>query len=303
MRTLAFPKWATRHGEVTSSSRAAGHYDLVTDTWMKHIMGEELHFGLFATGRETLAEATHNLTLCLADRAQLQPGLEVLDVGCGTGAPALHLALHQGCRVLGISTSAAGIEVANARAKDKNCEDRARFELRDATDNGLPDASFDRVFALESAHLMQDKTRLFSECRRVLRPGGKLALCDCVLIGSEDDELMQYVLLGHSPRAAGRMRAAVHETMHRAFGSSVLAHRSVYENAARAAGFVDVEVEDLTAPARKTLARWADHAAADREAIVEKLGQRYYDDFFLALLHMSFTWGRIGGYIVLTATK
>src|SRR5262245_58552170 len=133
-----------------SVERAADHYDRVTEAWMKWIMGDDLHFGVFSSAREPLAEATRNLTLRLAACADLSPELEVLDVGCGVGTQAIELALHEQCRVTGISTSAVGLEMARARAVEQGCADRTRFELRDAMNTGLASESFDRVFSLES---------------------------------------------------------------------------------------------------------------------------------------------------------
>lgn len=284
-----------------SVERAAVHYDRVTEAWSRWVMGESLHFGLFDSGRETLAEATHNLTLALAERAELAPGLEVLDVGCGTGAPAAYLAEAEGVRVTGISTSAVGIERARARAAASPARERLRFEQRDALASGLPDASFDRVFSLESAHLMDDRPRLFAELARVLKPGGRLALCDVVMVGGPEVELMQYAVLGHGSAAAAYMREAVAATMHRAFGSANLPRPEVYREAALAAGFVDVALEDVSEPARRTLARWSENAATHRDAIASAVGAAYAEDLFLALLHMSFGWGRLGGYVLMTA--
>jgi cyclopropane fatty-acyl-phospholipid synthase-like methyltransferase len=284
-------------------SRAARHYDQVTEAWREWVMGEELHFGLFESGREPLVEATRALTEHLAAALEPKADLEVLDVGCGIGTPAFHLATAHGCRVLGISTSAVGIASAEARASERGLGDRVRFLLRDATNSGLPEQSFDRIFALESAHLMSDKRALLRDCFRVLRPGGKLALCDVAMVGSEGAEIAQYAMLGHSTQVAGRMRDAVHATMHRAFGSEMLAHVRVYQEAAERAGFAEVALSDLSAKTRPTLARWADNACAHWEAIAARLGPAYLDDLFLALSHMSFGWGRLGGYLTLTARR
>ena len=101
-----------------------------------------------------------------------------------------------------MATSQVGVEMAKKNAKEKNLSDRVDFALADATNNGLPDASFDRVWSLESAHLMPDKEALFRECCRVLRPEGKLVLCDVSLVGKltgDRGEIEGYRMLGRSP--------------------------------------------------------------------------------------------------------
>lgn len=284
-------------------STAAAHYDRVTEAWRRFVMGEELHFGLFLYPDATLAEATQELTVHLAEQAQLSPGLSVLDVGCGVGTPGCDLAEHEGVTVLGISTSAQGVAEAQAQAKARGLVERAHFELRDALATGLPDRTFDRIYSLESAHLMADKAQLFAELFRVLRPGGRLALCDVCLVGTEGTELASYALLGHTTRAAAELRRVVHATMHRAFGSTVLAHTAVYQEAALAAGFVDVELVDLSAATRPTLFAWADRAAQHRAELEQALGPAYVSDLLMALLHMSYGWGKFGGYLGLRARR
>lgn len=288
-------------------NRAQRHYDAVTQAWAQWVMGEDLHFGLFARPELPLAEATRALTTRLADLAQLSPGLEVLDVGCGIGTAARYLVTARDCRVLGISTSAVGVQEAGRRAAAAGIEaERLRFQLADAMDNRLPDGSFDRVFSLESAHLMPDKDALFRECARVLRPGGRLALCDVCLVGNNEDgraEVMRYVLAGHASTAAARMRDAVHEIMHRAFGSTRMTHHRLYEEAARAAGFVDLELIDVSKETRPTLIHWAENTAENAEAIRAAVSPEYVDDLLLALLHMTLGWGQLGGYVLMSARR
>lgn len=284
------------------SAPAANHYDRVTEAWRRWVMGEELHFGLFRQADASLAEATQELTVHLAELAELQAGLRVLDVGCGVGTPGCDLAEHEDCQVLGISTSPVGVAAAQAQAERRGLTTKADFQVQDAVATGLPNDTFDRIYSLESAHLM-DKSRLFAELYRVLRPGGRLALCDVCLVGTEGVELGSYALLGFPTVAAGELRRAVHNTMHRAFGSAVLSHTSAYVEAARAAGFEKVTLHDLSEATRPTLARWAENAAKNRASLEEALGPDYLESLFLALLHMSYGWGRLGGYLAMTATK
>ncbi len=68
----------------------------------------------------------------------------------------------------------------NVRAAERGLSDQASFELRDGTDNGFESESFDRVWVLESSHLMPGREQLVSECARVLTPGGRMALCDII---------------------------------------------------------------------------------------------------------------------------
>ena len=99
------------------------------------------------------------------------------------------------------------------------------------------------------------------------------------------------------------MKAAVHSTMHRAFGSSMLTLKMLYCDAAITAGFTRVDITDISAETRRTLEHWGHNAHVNREKLTEHVGERYVEDFFLALLHMSFGWGQIGGYIIMSGTR
>lgn len=162
------------------SADPAAHYDRVTEAW-QYLIGDDLHVGYFEDGEYDLLQATRALTRLLADSALLEPGNEVLDVGCGTGNPAIYLALDRGCRVTGISTSSVGIARAKARATEQRAEYKATFAVADGTANGLQADSFDCIWVMESSHLIPQKELLIKECARVLRPGGRIVLCDLTL--------------------------------------------------------------------------------------------------------------------------
>ena len=267
----------------------AAHYDRVTEAWGL-LLGDELHYGVFAGGHESLSEATAALTGMMIDAAQLAPGLRVLDVGCGSGAPALRLVSEHGVEVLGITTSEVGVDAATDRARAAGA-DRATFEQRDGTDNGLHDASFDRVWALESSHLMPDRAALVSECARVLRPGGRLTLCD--LIRRRDIPFLEL-----------RDRRQDFAVLRAAFGAARMDPLHTYASLAVDAGLEVDLLDDLTDVTRPTFARWQDNLDRHRAEVLDILGAESVAEFEASLLILDGFWGDgTLGYGIVSATK
>lgn len=242
----------------------AAHYDRVTDAW-RLLLGDELHYGVFSSPDDPLPVATAALTTRMIEAAELRPGLDVLDVGCGSGTPACRLAADFSVRVLGITTSAVGVAAATARAAGLGL-DGVRFEVRDGTANGLPDESFDRVWALESSHLMREREQLIAECARVLRPGGRLVLCD---ITRQRD----------IPFAELRERRQDFVTLRTAFGDARMEPLDHYTAIAAEHGLVVDRADDLTAATLPTFAAWRANAETHRAAAEAALGADGLDAF------------------------
>jgi cyclopropane fatty-acyl-phospholipid synthase-like methyltransferase len=107
------------------------------------------------------------------------------------------------------------------------------LKCRSVLHTGLPDGSADRVVALESAFHLPSRDAFFAEARRVLRPGGRIALADLCAVANP------------STRLIDRVNAWVAQRMWQIPAGN---HYDAREYAARltAAGFVDVQVERIT---------------------------------------------------------
>ncbi len=120
------------------------------------------------------------LTDRLADLAGVRPNDHVVDVACGRGTTAIHLARTRDCQVVGVEYSGRQVAAAMKVAADARAS-RATFVEGDAERLPLTDASSDVVVCECSLCLFPDKARALREMHRVLRQGGRLALADLVL--------------------------------------------------------------------------------------------------------------------------
>ena len=153
--------------------QVADHYQEL-DRLYREVWGEHVHHGLWRTGRESPLEAVEQLAGFVADRAGVRPGDRVCDIGSGYGASARYMVKHFAAKVTALTITPAQYEYAVATGP---IEDNPRYLLRDWLANELPDTSFDAAYAIESTEHMGDKPRAFAEAYRVLRPGGRLAVC------------------------------------------------------------------------------------------------------------------------------
>jgi phosphoethanolamine N-methyltransferase len=122
-----------------------------------------------------------------------EPGMEVLDVGCGLGGAAFVMAQTFGARVHGIDISRNMLQAAEARCHEAKLTHVVTFEHADVLQYHRPDA-YDLVHSRDVFLHIHDKIGLFATIRRCLRPGGRLLFTDYLSrAGARSREFESYI--------------------------------------------------------------------------------------------------------------
>ena len=198
------------------------------------------------------------------DWLALAPEADVLEVGSGSGGPALFLARTTGARVTGLDVSAAGVAAGTAQARAHGLDDRVRFLRADATRPlAFADGRFNAVVCIDAINHLPDRAAVLAEWRRILRHGGRLLFTDpTVVTGPVSDEEVAARTLN---------------------GPSTFAQPGEDERLLAAAGFRLLRREDATANAALVAGRRLAARARHRVELIAvegeekfELGQRLY---------------------------
>ncbi|HTX98294.1 MAG TPA: class I SAM-dependent methyltransferase [Mycobacterium sp.] len=127
----------------------------------------------------------------LVELAGITLDSEVLDAGSGVGGTARYVADRCGCAVTAVDLTEEYCETSRWLNRLVGLDDRISVRQADVTALPFTDGSFDVAFSQHVQMNVADKTRLYAELRRVLRPGGRLALWD-IMIG--DGRALDYPL-------------------------------------------------------------------------------------------------------------
>lgn len=200
------------------------------DSRMYHPLYQEFYegsdfanHGYWDAGTRSVQEACNKLMDQLLALLPLGQG-NILDVACGKGATTQYLLSHYPAdQVVGVNISEK--QLATARENVPGVQ----FLLMDATDLEFEDNSFDSVLCVEAAFHFNTRERFLAEARRVLKPGGRLALSD-ILVTREAERPSSY-----------------------RYPENYVANPEDYRQVLGDAGFVDVNVIDATGPC------WHDH--------------------------------------------
>ena len=123
----------------------------------------------------------------LLDQLPIGPRTRVLDIGCGLGGTARHIAARTGAQVTGVDLTPHFIEVGQELTRMVGLDDRVTLMRGSALDLPLVEDTVDVATMFHVGMNLPDKRQLFSEVNRVLAPGGIFALFDVMRAGEEGD--------------------------------------------------------------------------------------------------------------------
>jgi ubiquinone/menaquinone biosynthesis C-methylase UbiE len=178
----------------------------------------------------------------------LTTGSAVLEIGCGSGFYALHLAKRVGCRVTGLDINPHGIATATQLAAAAGLESTATFRQCDASQPlPLADAAFDAAFANDVLCHIPERPSLLKELFRVLRPEARLLFSDALIIGG---------LISHVELAT---RSSI--------GPYFFSPPGENERLLASSGFTLISVTDTSEQAAAIAQRWHDARARRRDQL------------------------------------
>jgi cyclopropane-fatty-acyl-phospholipid synthase len=163
-----------RHSRERDAAAIAHHYD-VSNEFYATVLGPSMTYScaVWTDDTTTLEQAQLNKYELVCRKLGLEPGMHLLDIGCGWGGMILHAAQHHGVRALGVTLSRRQAELAAKRIADLGLTDRVEVRCQDYRD--VADGPFEAVSSIGMfEHVGWTQLgEYFSRCADLLAPGGR----------------------------------------------------------------------------------------------------------------------------------
>lgn len=290
--------WASRiarrfsHRHSRSSDRAAisFHYDVSNDFYGLWLDAERVYScAYFESPEQSLDEAQRSKLDHICRKLRLQPGEQLLDIGCGWGALVCCAAREYGVRAHGITLSERQLEFARARVRSEGLEGLVTIELRDYRDLGGK-AMYDKVSSIGMfEHVgLANLAGYYSVVRRVLRPGGL------------------FLNHGITHDKEGWSRTVATEFINRyVFPDGELDCVSNIQLGMERGGFEILDVEGLRPHYAMTLRHWVSRLELRSEEALQYVDEATYRvwRFYMAACALEFEAGGIGIYQILALNR
>lgn len=133
----------------------------------------------------------------IAEWLGLKAGDKVLDLGCGKGRVAAHIAATSGAHVTGVNIDQGQLDNATEFANQNGLKNHCHFMNHDFNDLPFPfpDNHFDAIYEVQVLSLSRNLEKLFNELNRILKPGGKISLSEWVRLPNYDKNNPHHVEL------------------------------------------------------------------------------------------------------------
>jgi len=115
---------------------------------------------------------------------RLPPGGLLVDLACGRGGYGLEIAARTGAELVGVDFSAEALRQAGELARQSGLA--AEFRVGDLASTGLDDGSADGVVCVDAIQFARQPSAVYQELRRVLAPGGRVALTTWEAVDTND---------------------------------------------------------------------------------------------------------------------
>ncbi|KAK3362576.1 sterol 24-C-methyltransferase [Lasiosphaeria hispida] len=166
------------------------YYNLATDLY-EYGWGQSFHFCRYSPG-ETFYQAIARHEHFLALKIGIQPGMKVLDVGCGVGGPAREIAKFTDAHITGLNNNDYQIDRATRYAVKEGLSGQLKFVKGDFMQMSFPDNSFDAVYAIEATVHAPRLAGVYGEIYRVLKPGGTFGVYEWLMTDEYDNENLEH---------------------------------------------------------------------------------------------------------------
>jgi cyclopropane-fatty-acyl-phospholipid synthase len=164
-----------RHSKARDAEAISRHYD-VSNRFYEIILGPSMTYtcACYPAEEATLEEAQEHKHDLVCRKLGLQPGMRLLDVGCGWGGMVLHAAKHYGVRAIGVTLSAKQAEWGTKAIAEAGLEGMA--EIRHSDYRDVRETGFDAVSSIGlTEHIgLRRLPAYFRFLRARLRPQGRL---------------------------------------------------------------------------------------------------------------------------------
>lgn len=284
LKPLAPPNIEARQrGVLHSRSRdrqaISHHYD-VSNRFYEMVLGPSMTYScaVFKTANDTLEDAQVRKVDLVARKLALEPGMRLLDVGCGWGAMAIHAAQTYGASVVGITLSTEQQIYATEQARLAGVADLVEFRLQDYRD--VSDEPFDAISSIGmSEHVGRRSLDGYAQILfDLLRPGGRFlnhAIGRPVSFDPDPDpskasELSRQMQIALGLRGPSKIGSPFMERY--VFPDGELHEVGTLVSMLQAHGFEVRHLESLREHYARTLRYWVDNLTKRLDEVVEEVG-------------------------------